>query len=71
MERMSARSSGRPRPGTILQSRARLSCRFRNVIVETEKGVLLLAATASPLCKAECGIKEARVRPRIRADFEG
>src|SRR5881397_3768397 len=45
---------------------------FEYAVVETEKGKLLLAADRVAAFKAECGIKEARVRATFKGrDFEG
>src|SRR5437879_2150645 len=45
---------------------------FEYAVVETEKGALLLAADRVAAFKAECGIKEARVRATFKGrDFEG
>ncbi len=45
---------------------------FEYVIVETEKGNLLLAAERVAALQAECGIQEARVRATFKGrDFEG
>jgi isoleucyl-tRNA synthetase len=45
---------------------------YEYVVVETEKGALLLAAERVAALQAECGIKEARVRSRWKGrDFEG
>ncbi len=42
------------------------------VVVETEKGTLLLAAERVAALQSECGIKEARIRSRWKGrDFEG
>jgi len=45
---------------------------FEYVVVETEKGVLLLAAERVAALQSECGIKEVRVRSKGKGrDFEG
>lgn len=45
---------------------------FEYAVVETEKGLLLLAAERIVALAAECGIKEARIGARFRGrDFEG
>jgi isoleucyl-tRNA synthetase len=45
---------------------------FEYAVVETEKGILLLAADRLGALQAECGIKEVRVRSKLKgADFEG
>ena len=45
---------------------------FEYVVVETEKGALLLAADRIAALQAECGIKEVRVRSKFEGrDFEG
>jgi isoleucyl-tRNA synthetase len=45
---------------------------YEYVVVETEKGVLLLAAERVAALQAECGIKEARIRSKGKGrDFEG
>jgi len=45
---------------------------FDYVVVETEKGALLLAADRVTALQAECGIKEAKVRGTFKGrDFEG
>src|SRR6202790_1749544 len=45
---------------------------FDYVVVETEKGALLLAADRVTALQTECGIKEARVRATYKGrDFEG
>jgi isoleucyl-tRNA synthetase len=45
---------------------------FDYVVVETEKGALLLAADRVTALQTECGIKEARVRATVKGrDFEG
>ena len=45
---------------------------FDYVVVETEKGALLLAADRVSALEAECGIKEARIRATFKGrDFEG
>ncbi len=45
---------------------------FEYVVVETEKGALLLAAERIPALQAECGIKEVKVRSNWKGrDFEG
>ncbi|MGB8472744.1 MAG: isoleucine--tRNA ligase [Candidatus Acidiferrum sp.] len=45
---------------------------FEYVVVETEKGALLLAAERIAALKSECGIQEARVRSKWQGkDFEG
>jgi isoleucyl-tRNA synthetase len=45
---------------------------YEYVVLETEKGALLLAAERVPALEAECGIKEARVRSKWKGrDFEG
>jgi isoleucyl-tRNA synthetase len=45
---------------------------YEYVVLETEKGALLLAAERVAALQAECGIKEARVRSRWQGrDFEG
>jgi len=45
---------------------------FDYVVVETEKGALLLAADRVAALQAECGIKEAKVRGSFKGrDFEG
>src|SRR5690348_5288991 len=45
---------------------------FEYVVVETEKGALLLAAERVACLQAECGIKEARIRSKcLGRDFEG
>ncbi len=45
---------------------------FEYVVVETERGALLLAAERVAALQSECGIKQARVRSRWKGrDFEG
>src|SRR6202043_489645 len=45
---------------------------YEYVVVETEKGSLLLAAERVAALQAECGIKQARVRSNWKGwDFEG
>ncbi|MHB8502222.1 MAG: isoleucine--tRNA ligase [Candidatus Acidiferrales bacterium] len=45
---------------------------FDYVVLETEKGLLLLAAERIAALQAECGIKEVRVRSKCKGrDFEG
>ena len=45
---------------------------YEYVVVETEKGALLLAAERVAALQAECGIKEVRVRSKGKGrDFEG
>jgi isoleucyl-tRNA synthetase len=45
---------------------------FEYVVVETEKGALLLAADRVAALQSECGIKEVRVRSHAKGrDFEG
>lgn len=45
---------------------------FEYVLLETEKGALLLAAERVAALQAECGIKEVRVRSKCKGrDFEG
>jgi isoleucyl-tRNA synthetase len=45
---------------------------FEYLVVETEKGALLLAAERVAALQAECGIKQVRVRSRWKGrDFEG
>jgi isoleucyl-tRNA synthetase len=45
---------------------------YEYVVVETEKGALLLAAERVAALQSECGIKQARVRSRWKGhDFEG
>src|ERR1700726_4936743 len=45
---------------------------FDYVVVETEKGALLLAADRVAALQAECGIKEARIRGTFKGrDFDG
>jgi isoleucyl-tRNA synthetase len=60
-------------PWTLPHNRAlAFHADFEYVVVETEKGALLLAAERVAALQSECGIKEARVRSRARGrDFEG
>jgi isoleucyl-tRNA synthetase len=45
---------------------------FEYLVVETEKGALLLAAERLPALRTECGIKEVRIRSHCKGrDFEG
>ncbi len=45
---------------------------FEYAVVETEKGALLLAAERIAALQAQCGIKEVRVRSKMKGgDFEG
>src|SRR6266478_4762286 len=60
-------------PWTIPHNRAlAFHADFEYVIVETEKGALLLAADRVAALQAECGMKQARVRATYKGrDFEG
>jgi isoleucyl-tRNA synthetase len=60
-------------PWTLPHNRAlALHPDFEYVVVETEKGALLLAADRIAALQAECGIKEVRMRAHWKGqDFEG
>jgi len=60
-------------PWTIPHNRAlAFHPNFEYVVVDTEKGALLLAADRVAALQSECGIKEARVRAKFKgSDFSG